>query len=615
MCGIVGIINFDKSHLCLKNKIEDMCNVIKHRGPDDKGVLIDNEAGFGHRRLSIIDIGGGHQPMTTEDGLLSIVFNGEIYNYKEIRQLLEKEGSKFLTNSDTEVILESYRRYGVDCASKLNGIFAFAIWDRSSRSVYLARDHMGIKPLYYHMNNDALIFSSEIKSLFESGYLKPECNKDAIPEYFTFRHVSGERSLFKNVLSLLPGHYMIYKAGKIDIQQYWSPLNVKHKIDCSFNETMEKLENHLIDAVKMQMMSDVPLGTFCSGGVDSSLVTAIAAQHSNKAINTFSVGFNEAEYDETKYARMVAERYGTSHHELVLDNQEFADYLPEMVYFNDEPLNFANSVQIYAVSKLAKQHVTVVLTGEGADELLGGYPRYKIPTMVARLQALPTPVKWSVGEILSLINDHRAKKLHAYLNTPLNDVVLYNTASLSQEWKKILFPNIKSSDFKYRQDILHQIALNSSWLEKVSREDQSNYLVSILNRQDKLSMGASLESRVPFLDYRLVEFSNTINDSFKQKGTKTKHILKTLAEKYLPHEVIYRRKSGFGVPLADWFRKKEGLGQLAEDVFGQIDYSDVSTQLDIRKVLQEHRSMHHDHSEILWTALNYGLWKQKFNIA
>ena len=614
MCGIVGIINFDKSHLCLKKNIEDMCNVIKHRGPDDKGVLIDKEAGFGHRRLSIIDIGGGHQPMTTVDGQLSIVFNGEIYNYKELRQSLEKEGSKFLTNSDTEVILESYRRYGVDCASKLNGIFAFAIWDRSSRSVYFARDHMGIKPLYYHMNNDALIFSSEIKSLFESGYLEPECNKDAIPEYFTFRHVSGERSLFKNVLSLLPGHYMIYKAGKIEIQQYWSPLNVNRKIDCSFNETMEQLEKHLIDAVTMQMMSDVPLGTFCSGGVDSSLITAIAALHSSQTINTFSVGFQEAEYDETKYARMVAERYGTSHHELVLDNQEFADYLPEMVYFNDEPLNFANSVQIYAVSKLAKQHVTVVLTGEGADELLGGYPRYKIPTMVAKLQTLPSPIKWTVGEILSLINDHRAKKLHAYLNTPLNDVVLYNTASLSQEWKQTLFPNLKSGDFKYRQETLHKIASNSSWLEKVSREDQSNYLVSILNRQDKLSMGASLESRVPFLDYRLVEFSNTINDSFKQKGTKTKHILKTLAEKYLPHEVIYRRKSGFGVPLADWFRKKDGLGRLADNVFETMSFSEISSQLDMQKVLQEHRNMQNDHSEFIWTVLNYGLWKQQFNI-
>lgn len=614
MCGIAGIINLDRNQACQEQDIKAMCDVITHRGPDDHGILIDNEIAIGHRRLSIIDLSSGHQPMTTSEGVYSIVFNGEIYNYKTLKKDFEKDGFKFQTNSDTEVILAAYQKYGVKCASMLNGIFAFAILDRKNRSVYLARDHMGVKPLYYHRNNSAFIFSSEIKSLFKSGYLNAECNLNAVPEYFMFRHVSGERSLFKDVYSLLPGHYMVLSDGKMDIQQYWSPLLTQEKINYSFNEALERLEDILVDAVKMQMMSDVPLGTFCSGGVDSSLVTAIAAQHSNQAINTFSVGFSEAEYDETKYARMVSQRYETQHHELVLGNQEFADYLPKMIHFNDEPLNFANSIQIFAVSELAKKNVTVVLTGEGADELFGGYPRYKIPTMVANLQALPFFLKWGADKLLSFSSDHRAKKLKAFLNTPVADVVMYNTASLSPEWKQQLFPNLTRDNFAYRSHTLNNISEKSSWLNKVARLDQSNYLVSILNRQDKMSMAASLESRVPILDYRVVEFANTVPDVFKQKGAKTKHILKVLAEKYLPHEVIYRRKSGFGVPLAAWLRDDNGLGLVAETVFSEMDMPELKINVDMKTVLQEHRIGKKDHSEFIWTAMNFCLWKQAFSI-
>ncbi len=615
MCGIAGIINYHKDKPCVEKNVEAMCNVIKHRGPDDSGVFTDGEVGLGHRRLSIIDLSSGHQPMASNDGRYSIIFNGEIYNYKILRQSLEKDGCKFNTNSDTEVILEAYRRYGVECASKLNGIFAFAIWDKSNRSLFLARDHMGIKPLYYHIGKDALLFSSEIKSLFESGLLIPECNNDAVSEYFIFRHVSGERSLFKNVLSLLPGHFMLYCEGKIDIQQYWSPLKTQKKLEMSFSEAVENLEELLIDSITMQMMSEVPLGTFCSGGVDSGLVTAMAAKISNHKINTFSVGFNEAEYDETCYARMVSERYDTIHHELIIDNKEFATYLPEMIYLNDEPLNFANSIQIYSVSKLAKENVTVVLTGEGADELFGGYPRYKIPTMVSRLQALPFPLKWSVSQILSRMNDHRAKKLHAFLNTPMNNVVMYNTASLSQEWIQTLFPEISPDNFDYRFGVLKNLAHDTSWLDKVSRLDQCNFLVSILNRQDKMSMGASLESRVPFLDYRIVEYANIIPDSFKQKGTKTKRILKTLAEKYLPADVIYRRKSGFGVPLADWLRQgSNGMGQVANDIFSEIELPELGENINLKNILTEHEKGINDHSEFIWTAMNFCLWKKTFNV-
>lgn len=614
MCGIAGIVHHKHDEPCSEQNLIAMRDIIRHRGPDDKGIYINKGVGLVHRRLSIIDISSGHQPMQTVDKRFCLVFNGEIYNYQELRVELEKSGYKFNTDSDTEVILNMYLEYGSDCANKLNGIFAFAIWDNDERSLYIARDHMGVKPLYYHLNRGGLTFSSEIKAIFESGNIKPECNIDAVPELFMFRHVAGSRSLFKGISSLLPGHFMVFKDGKIDIQNYWNPLVGNTVFQCSFDEAKHELEKLLIDSVSMQMMSDVPLGTFCSGGVDSSLVTAIAAQNSSQKINTFSVGFNEAEYDESKYARMVSERYQTNHHELILDDKIFSQNLPDMVYSNDEPLNFANSVMIYALSKLAKETVTVVLTGEGADELFGGYPRYKIPTLVDKIQKLPGLLKWLFKVSSSISSDRRLEKLRRYLDIPLHDTVLYNTSTIEQKIFNSYWSSEESRKFDYRTQILEKIGNEKGLLREVSMLDQYTFLVSILNRQDKMSMAASLESRVPILDFRLVEFANSLPENFKQKGTQTKRILKSLAEKYIPKEVIYRRKSGFGVPLSEWFRSKNGLGELAADTFSQVRLSEVSEKLDMNSILEQHLSRKYNHTEILWTTLNYCLWKKAFNI-
>lgn len=614
MCGIVGIINRDRDRSCAEERLLAMRDQLVHRGPDDQGIYLDANLGLGHRRLSIIDLSSGHQPMMTEDSGLCVVFNGEIYNYKSLRVELEARGCMFRTNSDTEVLLHLYREYGDQGVERLNGIFAFAIWDKRHRKLFLARDHMGIKPLYFHDGPRAFVFASEIKSLFASGEVTARCNAEAVPEYFAFRQVAGERTLFQDIKSLLPGHCMTVSGGVATTRQYWSPIASTPQPKRSLHDSVDQLDTLLTDAVKMQMMSDVPLGTFCSGGIDSSLVTAICAREAGRPIDTYSVGFHEPEYDETGYARMVSRQYATSHHELRLTKAEFAERLPAMIWHNDEPLNFPNSVLIYALSELAKQRVTVVLTGEGADELFAGYPRYYIPTLVARLQHLPVWMRRMLGVAIGGTGDHRLRKLASRLVQPMDDVLLYNAATLDSDLLQELWPGAGTQTFKYRMSILQQFGEDDSWLRRMSLLDQRTYLVSILNRQDKMSMAASIESRVPLLDHRLVEFANSLPDEHRQGNRQTKLVLKQVAERYLPREIIYRRKSGFGIPVAEWFRGEGGLGELIRLTLAEVNLAELGGHVDLEGKLREHLSGRVDHSDFLWSALNFALWKKAFRL-
>lgn len=611
MCGIVGIVYKEKARMVEKRLLIGMRDLLLHRGPDDGGLYIKGHVGLGHRRLSIIDISSGHQPMTNEDGSVWIVFNGEIYNFKSIRESLLKDGHIFKTKSDTEVILHLYEQKGINCVSDLNGIFAFAIWDEKNQSLFLARDHMGVKPLYYVDTNEAFIFSSEIKSIIKSGYLKPRCRDDSVFEYFMFRHISGENTLFENVKNLLPANSLILKNNSIKINQFWSafPGHIENRL--SFESAAEKLSYLIQDAVKLQLVSDVPLGTLCSGGLDSSLITAFAARFTEKPINTFSVGFYEDEYDETQYARLVSNQYKTNHHEIRLSNQEFADLLPEMIWYNDEPLNFANSVQIYAISKLAKQFVTVVLTGEGADELFMGYPRYLIPKLSTYYSKLPGFIK-SFARIYSrYFGEHRIGKLNRYAFYNLDEKLLYNSSFLDRNFLSEVISNGFLQDLSYRESCIREgKEKNLDSAINLSHLDQKNYLVSILNRQDKMSMAASIESRVPFLDYRIIEFSNTLPIHYKIKLFKTKYILKKIGEKFLSKKVIYRKKSGFGVPLKNWLNDSIGLGRYDADLCSDTILSCYINKKNMEKVLKEHRAGHQDHSEFLWTAINFMIWSK-----
>ncbi len=613
MCGIAGI--FDKKNKRIDaDVICSMRDSIVHRGPDDEGYYVAGNIALAHRRLSIIDLSTGHQPMFTNDKRLCVVFNGEIYNYVSLRAELLKKGYSFNTQSDTEVLLHLYNEYGVECVKHLNGIFSFAIWDDKNKELYIARDHLGIKPLYYFNTADAFVFASEAKAIFKSGYVVPQSNKDAVAEYFIFRHVAGEQSLFKDIKLLRPGHYVVVNAKGVSIQQYWNPAATRHDSGLSFSATTEKLSELLYDAVKMQMVSDVPVGTFCSGGIDSSLITAMAACEAKQGINTFSVGFDEEGYDETYYAQMVSNKYKTQHHELKLKNTEFADYLPNMIWSNDEPLNYANSVHIYALSKLAKEYVTVVLTGEGADELFGGYNRYHIARYVSRVSFIPQQVRRILSSLLMLSGERRLKKLATYLGESLESVLLYNSATLDMGMINQVVDYCGKDTFVYRNALIQEMLDTNDALKQVTLIDQQTYLSSILNRQDKMSMAASIESRVPFLDYRVVEFANSMSSAYKQDGTQTKLILKKAAERYLPHEVIYRRKSGFGVPLCEWFRENVGLGELMNDTLTNETLEELGGSVNLQASLSEHKTGKKDNSEFIWTALNYVLWKKTFGI-
>lgn len=615
MCGIVGIICKDVSRTCDESALIAMRDLQFHRGPDEEGIFIEGNVGLGHRRLSIIDLSTGHQPMTNEDGTLWIAYNGEIYNFKPLREELIKKGHIFRTNSDTEVILHLYEEKGPACVNELNGMFAFAIWDKNSRTLFMARDRMGKKPLYYAATREAFLFSSEIKSLFKSGLLKAECNAHTLAEYFLFRHVSGENTMFNGVKNLLPGHTLTLKDGVIEIKKYWSLFPAMQRNGIPFAEAEEHLSYLIQDAVKIRMVSDVPLGTFCSGGVDSSLVTAIAAKSVGHPINTFSVGFHEHDWDETSYAQMVSKQYGTIHHEIKLSNQEFAELLPKMIWHNDEPLNFANSVQMYAISKLAKEYVTVVLTGEGSDELFAGYPRYLIPKMLSLYQSMPAFMKKAFVSGLGLMNDHRAEKLKTYVHCPMQDVLLYNASFLKREFVSEILPKYHNGGFDFRlESILRGNAIDLDPITNLSILDQQNYLVSILMRQDKMSMAASVESRVPFLDYRIVEYANSLPENYKVKFFQGKYIVKKVAGRYLPDKIVHRKKSGFGVPLDRWFREPGGMGAIADSLLDNTNAGDIFDKKLLAVILSEHKSGMKDHSDILWEAVNFLLWSKAFNV-
>jgi asparagine synthase (glutamine-hydrolysing) len=611
MCGIVGLYHRNAS--CDEARLTRMRDSLVHRGPDEAGNYLDGPLGLGHRRLSIIDLGGGHQPMQTEDGRFVICYNGEIYNYKELRAELEKSGIQFATHSDTEVILRLHAAEGDAAVARLNGIFAYAIWDKQKRRLLLARDRAGIKPLYYSAGGAGVAFASEIKALFVSELVSARVNEKRVAEYLLFRQVAGTENLFADVQALAPGHTMEILDGRASLpRQYWSAQSLVPQFQGDYHEAVESLDAILNQAVARQLMSDVPLGTFCSGGIDSSLTSAIAARHSSRAINTFSVGFHEAAYDESAYAKMAARACGSVHHELRIDEAEYASLLPQLIWHHDLPLNFANSVHIYAVSTLARKHVTVVLTGEGADELFGGYPRYYIPRLLGHFNRIPKALRGGILGLLKNGPDHRLRKLGSFAGRSADEVLLFNCTGIDAAavQRLVRFP----LSLEFRSACINEA--RRSGLDEVSalaQLDFQTYLVSILNRQDKMSMATSIEARVPFLDNELIDFARSLPLSFKQTLKHRKRVLKDVALRYLPKEIIYRRKSGFGVPLPQWFAGKGPMATLLSESLeaNTSSWFDAKT---LRQLLDEHRAGTADHSELLWGVLNLQLWRGRFSI-
>ncbi|HET7218517.1 MAG TPA: asparagine synthase (glutamine-hydrolyzing) [Vicinamibacterales bacterium] len=610
MCGIAGLVYSDANRVCGQDVVTAMRDIASYRGPDDAGNYLEGPVGLGHRRLSIIDLGGGHQPMADVRQRLHIVFNGEIYNYRPLRDELVARGHAFHTHSDTEVILNLYAEMGERCVEKMNGMFAFAIWDAAKRTLFLARDRMGVKPLYYAQTPEAFVFGSEIKSLFASKLVTPRCREEALTEYLFFRQVAGSDTLFHDVKALPPGCTMTVHDGRATISRYWSPRPSAEPLAMTFDDAVAALRALLEDSVRLRLISDVPVGTFCSGGVDSSLVTALAAKQKGDAVNTFSVGFDEEDFDESAYALMVSERYKTVHHQLRVGNAPFSELFPRMVWHNDEPLDFANSVHIFALSELAKRHVTVVLTGEGSDELFAGYPRYRIPGLARSYRHVPAPMRKLIGNV---IQDHRLQKLDRYASTEPEDILLFNSSYLRPDVVTGIAPDLPMLDASHRRECLEaSAALGLDSVSRASLLDQESFLVSILHRQDKMSMAASIESRVPFMDYRIVEFANRLPTEHKIRRGAGKAIVKQIARDVLPAPIVDRRKSGFGVPLARWFRAGDGMGERIA-ALPDSPGADVFDRAALRRLVDEHRANRCDHSEVLWTALNLATWRETFD--
>lgn len=613
MCGIVGL--FYRDAQCDERTLTTMRDTLLHRGPDDAGAYVAGPLGLGQRRLSIIDLSpAGHQPMRTPDGRFVISFNGEIYNFKELREELERKGVRFVSHSDTEVILQLHAFEGDAAVKRLNGIFAYALWDTQRRRLLLARDRAGIKPLYYSAGPNGVAFASEIKALFQSGVVQPRLNEARVAEYLVFRQVAGPENLFADVHVLPPGHTMEVIDGRpAPAQMYWSVQDRPQPFKGDYRDAVDALDEALNRTVKRQLISDVPLGTFCSGGIDSSLTTAIAARHASQAINTFSVGFHEADFDESAYARMAANACGTVHHELRIDEGEYAALLPQLIWHHDLPLNFANSVHIYAVSKLARKHVTVVLTGEGADELFGGYPRYYIPRLFSRLASAPSVVRAPLLSMLRKAPDHRLRKLGEAASRPLHDAILFNSSGVRPETVRELLGSAALPPFDFRSACIE--AARRTGLDEVSalaQLDFQTYLVSILNRQDKMSMATSIEARVPFLDNEIIDLARSLPLEFKQTLRHRKRVLKDVALRYLPPDIVHRRKSGFGVPLKAWFAGDGRMGRLLEEALHAPELRDVFDAAAAQSLLKQHRSGVRDHSEVLWSLLNLQVWRQTF---
>lgn len=593
-----------------------MRDTMTHRGPDDAGSFLAQGVGLGHRRLSIIDLSpGGHQPMSTEDGQLTLVFNGEIYNYLELRRELEAKGVVFHSHSDTEVILRLHAQVGDAAVERLNGIFAYALYEARSGRTLLARDRAGIKPLYYSATAQGVAFASEIKALFASGLITPRLNESAVGEHLLYRQVAGPRNLFDGVLSLPAGHTLEIKQGEAGSPNpFWSASHMPPVFNGTYADAVEALDEVLNAAVRRQMVADVPLGTFCSGGIDSSLVTAFASRLASRPINTFSVGFAEAEYDESAYARAAATACGTVHHELRVSEEEYASQLPSLAYFHDLPLNFANSVHIYAVSALARRHVTVALTGEGADELFGGYPRYYLPRLLGPAQLLPPVLLRALGKLGKTLPERRIRRMATSAAMPVEDLLIYNCSNIAPEFAVSLLHG-NQPDLQFRRRLVHAALQDGhDAVSALGLLDFQTYLASILNRQDKMSMAASLEARVPFLDNEVIDFARSLPLAFRQTLRRRKRVLQDVALRYLPRQIIYRKKSGFGVPLGPWFKGKGPMSHLLDDVLHDQGITSLLDMKVITDLIRRHRAGHEDHAEILWSVLSLGIWRRRFGV-
>jgi len=633
MCGINGIALSSRSRRQLDVRVlERMRDVITHRGPDDEGVFVDGRVGLGHRRLSIVDVAAGHQPMTNEDGSLHIIYNGEIYNHADFRESLEARGHVYRTHCDTETILHLYEEESVRCVERLRGMFAFAIWDAKRRELFIARDRLGVKPLYYvHADDGSLYFASEIKALLEARAVAPEVNFKALPDYLANHATSGEGTLFRGVERLLPGHTLLWRDGQVQIEKYWdvtfAPDADEEHGRRTDGEYIEEWAELFRTSVRLRLMADVPLGMFLSGGIDSSAIAAVMSGMVSSPVKTFSVAFAEREANELEYARLVARTFGTDHHEILITPEEFFRALPRLVWHEDEPLAHPSSVALYFVSRLAAQHVKVVLTGEGSDELLAGYERYR--KTIYNLALGARYHKWA-GASLRRAVQSRIESLPS--KSKVRRKLSRTFLCLSPQIESIYFDNFAVFGRTMQRDLLTGEAQERTGaldpyadvrrhlettdartlLNKLLYADTKTYLQELLMKQDQMSMAASIESRVPFLDHKLVEFTSRLPERLKLRGWTTKYILRRSMKGVLPEAILKRSKMGFPVPVGSWFRGpfRSVIDEYVLDE--RATGRGLFDQTFVRDLVGRHQSGAEDHTERLWSLVNFEMWMRQF---
>ncbi|HTK51466.1 MAG TPA: asparagine synthase (glutamine-hydrolyzing) [Gemmatimonadaceae bacterium] len=619
MCGICGIVLSDPNARVNPRVIERMSDAIAHRGPDDDGQYVNGNVGLGFRRLSIIDLSGGHQPMANEDETVWIAYNGEIFNHAEHRGPLEARGHQFRTRSDTEAIVHLYEEYGSACPRKLRGMFGFAIWDEKRRSLLLARDRSGIKPMFYATTPGGdLVFGSEIKAILASGMVTPEVDDAAVAEYFALGTVSGRRTLIRGVKKLEPGHTLTWKDGRVSIERYWSlPAYEPGRVVVrDLAEAADEFWRRFVEAVDITLMSDVPLGVFLSGGLDSSLIVAAMRERGVSELRTFSVGFAEAEASELPFARIVAKTFETDHHEVACTADDFFNALPRLTRHRDHPLTFSASIPLFFVSELAVSSVKVVLTGEGSDELFAGYGRY--PRALLNLRAggaldavLPNAARGSLARAIRRLGDDyvgsRLKRSFLARASSFEESYLEPFADFDAAHRALVLNGHAGGAYSELGPLIDRELLAVNPLEAMLRFDQVTYMEELLAKQDQMSMAASLESRVPFLDHHLIEWAAQLPPDVKLRGGSGKALVRLAAERVLPRSITHAKKRGFLVPLTRWLRDR------GRDIFGEYmpeSNDSLISSAYVRRLLDEHRGGR-DHTARLWRVLAFQVWRRE----
>jgi asparagine synthase (glutamine-hydrolysing) len=617
MCGIAGFVSFDGLPGDAPELATAMRDMLTHRGPDEAGLHCDRFAALGHRRLSIVDLGTGQQPMCNEDGSIWVVFNGEIYNHAEIRARLEPRGHRYRTQSDTETILHAYEEWGDDCVQQFRGMFAFALWDARRKRLVLVRDRLGVKPLYYHAHEGVVTFGSEIKALLAHPGVRREWDPEALDAYLSLQYVPSPLTIYRHIAKLPAAHMLVAERGEITLRRYWTLAFTGEPAAASEPALLDQLDELITESVRLRLLSDVPLGAFLSGGIDSSLVVAAMSTLSPGRVLTTSVGFAEQAFNELEYARTVANQFQTDQHEEIV-TPEIEELLPTLAWHFDEPFSDSSMVPTYYVSAAARRHVTVALSGDGGDELWAGYARHRVEkwegvvrswlgprgSMIAGQVAsrLPLGVKGarSLRHLRLAPADACAQK-HAY--------ALFDDAERTGIYADGFADRVRAADPFARFRALYDECASPDPIDRALYVDANTYLVDdIMTKVDRMSMAVSLEAREPLLDHKLLEFAARIPSSLKLRRRQGKYLLRRLLERRVPKSVVDRPKHGFEAPIAEWLRT--ALAPMARDLFfdGRMRSRGVIDVTTVERMWNEHQSRTRDHKHRLWSLLMLELW-------